>query len=101
MNFEKYKVIPNYKTNTTDLVLPKKEDISKCEDTSTIPQKMTESLIALDSTDIIKVSEKASQLTAEELGWSASDFEPIILQLKQLSERAKENNKSLYHWMGL
>ncbi|WP_281991722.1 SMI1/KNR4 family protein [Aquimarina aggregata] len=32
MNFEKYKIIPNYKTNTTDLVLPNKEDISKCED---------------------------------------------------------------------
>ena len=31
MNFEKYKIIPNYKTNTIDLVLPDKEDISKCE----------------------------------------------------------------------
>lgn len=33
MNFEKYKVIPNYKTNTTKLILPNKNDISECEKT--------------------------------------------------------------------
>lgn len=69
--------------------------------TYSIPKKMTAALIALSIADIITISKKASQFTVEELGWSASDFEPIITQLKKLSESAKEHDKFLYQWIGL
>jgi len=36
MNFEKYKIIPNYKTNTTDLFLAENEEILACEKTLNI-----------------------------------------------------------------
>lgn len=36
MNFDNYKIIPNYKTNKTDLFLAEKEDILACEKTLNI-----------------------------------------------------------------
>lgn len=36
MNFENYKIIPNYKTNKTDLFLAEKEEILACEKTLNI-----------------------------------------------------------------
>ena len=36
MNFDNYKIIPNYKTNKTDLFLAENEDILACEKTLNI-----------------------------------------------------------------
>lgn len=68
---------------------------------SLIPKKMTDVLISMSNVEVQNAAERASQITKEELGWPAAEFETIITQLKALSMRAEKQNKQLYHWMGL
>ena len=69
--------------------------------TYSIPPQMTLALVELPDSEINKIAEKVSEITQEELGWPASDFVPILENLKRLSVRGNEQGKQLFFWMSL
>jgi hypothetical protein len=66
-----------------------------------IPSEMVVLLGELDSEDRTEMASQFANATAEELGASPQDFEPIISKLSTLSRRAIESKQSLYLWMSL
>jgi len=66
--------------------------------TMSVPQDFVNALAELQSSEIPAVAGKFADATAEELGWSADDFVPVIRDLSQLAQRAMETQKSMFLW---
>lgn len=69
--------------------------------TMNVPGEMVKALAALDDSQLPNTAERCSEITAEELGWSPVDFLRVISQLRQLSRRAIDKDKSIYLWNSL
>ncbi len=66
-----------------------------------VPADMTKSLAELTDSQVPDVAQCCADMTAEELGWSAADFQDILIQLRALSQRAVDTKKSMYLWNSL
>lgn len=69
--------------------------------TMSVPQDMVATLAELGDSQLLEVGRQCAQVTAEELGWSAEDFQAVISQLRGLARRATDTNRSMYLWIGL
>ena len=69
--------------------------------TMSVPQDMVYALARLEPKEIPFLAVKFADATAEELGWSADDFVPIITELSALARRAVEKSKTMYLWNSL
>ena len=66
--------------------------------TMSVPQDMVDALAALEDAAIPAMSKKFAHATAEELGWSQADFEPLVINLRALAKRAQDQGKAMYLW---
>jgi hypothetical protein len=66
--------------------------------TMSVPQDMVEGLAKLDDAGVSGIAAGFAEATAAELGWSASDCEPVIAELAALARRAIAQSKRLYLW---
>jgi hypothetical protein len=66
--------------------------------TMTLPQDMVNALAGLQPDEIPVLAAKFADATAEELGWSADEFVPIVADLSALARRAVEKDKTMYLW---
>ena len=66
--------------------------------TMTVPPDFVNGLAKLKPDEISGLAAKFAKATAEELGWSADDFVPIITDLSGLARRALEKGKTMYLW---
>lgn len=69
--------------------------------TMAVPPDFVNALAKLKPTEIPGLAAKFAKATADELGWSADDFVPIISDLSRLARRALEKGKAMYLWNGL
>lgn len=66
-----------------------------------LPEKMVSALRSLEASRISAIADDCAELTAAELGWSASEFEAILQQLSALAHRASQLEKSIFLWISL
>ena len=66
--------------------------------TMSVPPDFVSALAKLKPNEIPGLAAKFAKATAEELGWSADDFVPIISDLSRLARRALETGKTMYLW---
>jgi hypothetical protein len=66
--------------------------------TMSVPQDFVDALARLQPSEIPALAGKFAEATAEELGWSADDFVPIISDLSKLARRGIEKRKTMYLW---
>ena len=66
--------------------------------TMSVPQDFVTALAKLKPSEIPGLAAKFAKATAEELGWSADDFVPVISDLSGLARRALEAGKTMYLW---
>jgi hypothetical protein len=66
--------------------------------TMSVPQDFVDALARLRPDEIPALAGKFAEASAEELGWSADDFVPIIRDLTTLARRAIERRKTMYLW---
>ncbi len=55
----------------------------------------------MNDSKLVEVAQQCSEITEEELGWSANDLETVLRNLRQLSLRASETGKRMYLWNSL
>ena len=66
--------------------------------TMSVPPDFVSALATLTPNEIPGLATKFAKATAEELGWFADDFVPIISDLSRLARRALEKGKTMYLW---
>lgn len=66
-----------------------------------IPDEMVQLLSSILDNEIPNVAEKCSIETEEEIEWEASDFIPVITELRSLAIKANEQSKGMYFWNSL
>jgi hypothetical protein len=66
--------------------------------THSVPHDMVSALARFQPDEIPVLAAKFADATAEELGWSADDFVPVVRDLSALARRAVERGKSMYFW---
>lgn len=66
--------------------------------TMSVPQDMVDALAALEEAAVPTISREFARATAEELGWSQADFEPLVNDLRALAKRAREQGTRMYLW---
>jgi len=66
-----------------------------------IPDEFVRILASSIDAEIPHFANAAAEITAEELAWEASDFEPLLNTLATLSKRAQANDLKMYYWMTL
>ena len=66
--------------------------------TMSVPPDFVHALAKLKPNEIPALAAEFAKATAEELGWSADDFVPIIKDLSQLARRAVQMGKTMYLW---
>jgi hypothetical protein len=66
-----------------------------------VPRDMPSLLHAMNDDKLVEVARKCAEVTEEELGWSANDFESVLRDLRQLSQRAAATGKRMYLWNSL
>jgi len=69
--------------------------------TFSIPQDMVDALARLGDDDFSTISAEFAEATAEELGWSQGDFEPLVSGLAKLARRALESKRTMFLWNSL
>jgi len=66
-----------------------------------IPDEMVQLLSSIQENEIANVAEKCAIETEEEIEWEASDFIPVITELRSLAIKANEQSKGMYFWNSL
>jgi hypothetical protein len=69
--------------------------------TQSVPSDMTSSLGKLTDTEIPEVAQRCADVTAEELGWTTTDFEAVLKELCALARRASSSGRAMYLWNSL
>ncbi|MEZ5324634.1 MAG: hypothetical protein R3F19_06195 [Verrucomicrobiales bacterium] len=63
-----------------------------------MPQDFIDTLASTEETAVPALAERFASVTADELGWSASEFTDVVADLASLARRAKAQGKSIYLW---
>lgn len=69
--------------------------------TMSVPDDMVAALAALDDSQLPNLALQCADVTVEEIGWSSDDFQFVLSQLRDLSRRAVDSNRSMYLWNSL
>jgi len=66
--------------------------------TMSVPEGMVTALAGLTDAALPDKAGQCASVTAEELQWSAEDFQEVLEQLRALARRAVEQGKSMFLW---
>jgi hypothetical protein len=66
-----------------------------------VPDEMADRLRALDDERLVVAARQCAEVTAEELRWSAEDFDGVLRDLRRLARRAAETGKRMHLWNSL
>ena len=69
--------------------------------TMSVPGDMVELLAKLDPGEYPRIAAAFAEVTAEELCWTAEDFEPVVAGLSALAKRAAASGKNMFLWNSL